>query len=50
MPKGARIVVAVGPEAGWQDPFELDLLAQHGFQVPYGGLKGGPFFMSEVPL
>jgi len=27
-----RILLAVGPEAGWQDPFELDLLREHGFQ------------------
>lgn len=33
VPKGARILVAVGPEAGWQDPFELDLLTEHGFQA-----------------
>ena len=30
-PKG-RLLVAVGPEAGWDDPYELDLLAKHGFQ------------------
>ena len=24
--------VAVGPEAGWDDPYELELLGKHGFQ------------------
>ena len=28
VPRKARLLVAVGPEAGWDDPFELDLLAQ----------------------
>ena len=30
---GERILVAVGPEAGWDDPYELELLARHGFRA-----------------
>ena len=30
LPKDARILLAVGPEGGWT-PFELELLAKHGF-------------------
>ncbi|HAL92750.1 MAG TPA: 16S rRNA (uracil(1498)-N(3))-methyltransferase [Verrucomicrobia bacterium] len=30
LPRDARILLAVGPEGGWT-PFELDLLAAHGF-------------------
>ena len=33
-----RILVGVGPEAGWQDPYELELLGEHGFQVEIGAL------------
>ncbi|CAM9305836.1 unnamed protein product, partial [Chrysoparadoxa australica] len=28
-----RIVVAVGPEGGWEEDEELDLLREHGFQI-----------------
>jgi 16S rRNA (uracil1498-N3)-methyltransferase len=31
LPKDARILLAVGPEGGWT-PFELELLAKHGFE------------------
>jgi len=27
-----RIVLAVGPEGGWAEPFELDMFREHGFQ------------------
>ena len=27
-----RLLLAIGPDAGWEDPYELDLLQQHGFQ------------------
>ena len=30
LPREARVLLAVGPEGGWT-PFELDLLAKHGF-------------------
>ena len=30
--KGARVVLAVGPERGWEEPDELALLVSHGFQ------------------
>lgn len=32
LPRGARVLLAVGPEGGWT-PFELELLAQHGFDA-----------------
>jgi 16S rRNA U1498 N3-methylase RsmE len=35
VPEGGRMLIAVGPEAGWSDPFELELLAKHGFQVSF---------------
>jgi 16S rRNA U1498 N3-methylase RsmE len=25
--------MAVGPESGWEEPYELDLFRKHGFQV-----------------
>ena len=28
-----RILVAIGPEGGWREPFEIDLLAAHGFSA-----------------
>lgn len=31
LPAGGRVLLAVGPEGGWT-PFELDLLAAHGFR------------------
>lgn len=35
--RGRRVVVAVGPEGGWEEPRELELLAQAGFlQVTLG--------------
>ena len=33
---GHRVLVAIGPEGGWT-PFELDLLAAHGFQTSDAG-------------
>ena len=33
---GHRVLVAIGPEGGWT-PFELDLLAAHGFQTADAG-------------
>jgi RsmE family RNA methyltransferase len=33
---GQRVLVAIGPEGGWT-PFELDLLAAHGFQTADAG-------------
>ncbi|GFH50931.1 hypothetical protein CTEN210_07407 [Chaetoceros tenuissimus] len=30
--KDKRIVLAVGPEGGWSEPYELDLFQEHGFQ------------------
>ncbi|EKX30981.1 hypothetical protein GUITHDRAFT_122815 [Guillardia theta CCMP2712] len=42
-----RILVGVGPEAGWQDPYELELLGEHGFQ----GISLGPrTYRTEVAL
>ena len=32
-PAGARVIVAIGPERGWAEPEELQLLASHGFQM-----------------
>lgn len=32
LPREARVLLAVGPEGGWT-PFELDLLAAHGFEA-----------------
>jgi len=29
---GRRVVLAVGPEGGWEEPSELELLARHGFE------------------
>jgi 16S rRNA (uracil1498-N3)-methyltransferase len=33
IPEGARVLLAVGPERGWEEPEELELLASHGFQM-----------------
>ena len=30
--KDRKIVVAVGPEGGWSEPYELDMFQSHGFQ------------------
>mmetsp|Transcript_10448 Transcript_10448/g.39486 ORF Transcript_10448/g.39486 Transcript_10448/m.39486 type:complete len:209 (-) Transcript_10448:2058-2684(-) len=32
-PRKLRLLVAVGPEGGWDDDFELDLLAKYGFEM-----------------
>ena len=32
LPRDARVLLAVGPEGGWT-PYELELLAQHGFET-----------------
>eukprot|EP00612_Vaucheria_litorea_P005671 CAMPEP_0171469078 /NCGR_PEP_ID=MMETSP0945-20130129/11034_1 /TAXON_ID=109269 /ORGANISM="Vaucheria litorea, Strain CCMP2940" /LENGTH=69 /DNA_ID=CAMNT_0011998081 /DNA_START=37 /DNA_END=242 /DNA_ORIENTATION=- len=29
----SSVVVAVGPEGGWDEPFELELFSRHGFQT-----------------
>lgn len=35
--KKVRVVLAVGPEGGWDEPYELDLLKEHGFiQISLG--------------
>lgn len=31
--RDVRCLVAVGPEGGWEDPFEIELLASHGFEM-----------------
>uniref|UniRef100_A0A7S4KNT6 16S rRNA (uracil(1498)-N(3))-methyltransferase n=2 Tax=Guillardia theta TaxID=55529 RepID=A0A7S4KNT6_GUITH len=47
VPPNGRILVGVGPEAGWQDPYELELLGEHGFQ----GISLGPrTYRTEVAL
>jgi len=33
VPRGSRILLAVGPERGWDEPEELELLARHGFEL-----------------
>ena len=30
---GRRIVLAIGPERGWEEPEELHLLVEHGFEL-----------------
>ena len=32
VPAGDRVLLAVGPEGGWDEPDELDSLARHGFE------------------
>ena len=36
LPHAARVLVAIGPEGGWT-PFELELLARHGFEAASWG-------------
>ena len=38
LPREARVLLAVGPEGGWT-PFELDLLAAHGFETVSWGAR-----------
>jgi 16S rRNA (uracil1498-N3)-methyltransferase len=33
LPPNARLVLAIGPERGWDEPEELELLVSHGFQL-----------------
>ena len=33
VPPGARLLLAIGPERGWEEPDELELLVSHGFQL-----------------
>lgn len=33
LPPNARVVLAVGPERGWEEPDELELLKSHGFEL-----------------
>lgn len=49
VPPGGRMLVAVGPEAGWQDPYELDLLSEHGFQVCFKQTKTYYIAVSNKP-
>ena len=38
LPREARVLLAVGPDGGWT-PFELDLLAAHGFETVSWGAR-----------
>jgi 16S rRNA (uracil1498-N3)-methyltransferase len=31
VPEARRLLVAIGPEGGWQEPYELEMLKKHGF-------------------
>ena len=31
-PPGSRLLLAVGPDGGWEEPEEIELLAEHGFE------------------
>ena len=33
VPPGARVLLAVGPERGWEEPSELDMFAAEGFEA-----------------
>ena len=32
-PPGGRLLLAVGPDGGWEEPEEIDLLREHGFEL-----------------
>lgn len=36
-PAEAGVLVTVGPEGGWEEPHELNLLSSFGFQVSWNG-------------
>ena len=33
LPPDARVLLAIGPERGWEEPEELEMLVSHGFQL-----------------
>ncbi len=30
-PERKKVLIAIGPDGGWEEPYELDLLNEHGF-------------------
>ncbi len=47
-PERKKVLIAIGPDGGWEEPFELDLLKEHGFR--HIALPGTRVLRSEVAV